>query len=366
MSKNSAAINDSAADGLAPSHPDIAWLKSAFERDGVVVIRNAITAAEIAGLRHAVDLQLTGLGSSSTAYDFEQLSKQVWATNKNLDAGPAKRFDLQALAAAVAGDPLARRLCDGDGRDTGTFFYDAANWKQQSQVREVALDSALPHLIARLLDANYVNFWEDTTFVKTPGTAQRTAFHQDLAYFQISDNHCVIVWIALDPVDASNGAMEYVRGSHLWPDTFAPNVFFAQTPFSKSPEKRCPDIEGHRGDYDIVSFDVEPGDVIVHHVRTVHGAGANLSDRNRRAISLRYCGDQVRYLDRLGSVAQVGLNHPLNDGDRLLSQDYPVVWPKPWPGLKLAPLYPVYQEQSRTPAPFCNDLPDNIVPRLQL
>lgn len=322
---------------------NLARLKTAFVRDGVVMIPNVLTATEIAGLRHAVDEQVAGLGSSSTAYDFEQLSKQVWAKDTNLDAGPAQRFDLQALAAAVSGDPLARRLCDGEGRDTGTFFYDAANWKRQLPVREVALDSALPDLIACLLDADYVNFWEDTTFVKTPGTAQRTAFHQDLAYFQISDDHCVIVWIALDPVDASNGAMEYVRGSHLWQDTFAPNVFFAQTPFSKSPEKRCPDIEGHRGDYDIVSFDVKPGDVIVHHVRTVHGAGANLSDRNRRAISLRYCGDQVRYLDRQGSVPQVGLTQTLCDGDRLLSQDYPVVWPKPWPGLKLAPLYPVHQ-----------------------
>jgi ectoine hydroxylase-related dioxygenase (phytanoyl-CoA dioxygenase family) len=343
MSHMRAQMIQGASDCVQNRHPDIAALKGAFERDGVVVIRNVITASEIAGLRGAVDQQLAGLGSSSTAYDFEQLSKQVWATKKDLHAGPATRFDLQALAVAVANDPFARPLCDGEGRDTGTFFYDAANWKRQMPVREVALDSALPDLIAQLLDANYVNFWEDTTFVKTPGTGQRTAFHQDLAYFQISDNQCVIVWIALDPVDGSNGAMEYVRGSHLWTDTFAPNVFFAQTPFSKSAEKRCPDIEAHRGDYDIVSFDVMPGDVIVHHVRTVHGAGGNLSHQNRRAVSLRYCGDQVRYLDRPGGVAQIGLTQPLSNGDRLLSSDYPVVWPKPWPGLKLAPLYPVYQ-----------------------
>lgn len=91
---------------------------------------------------------------------------------------------------------------------------------------------------------------------------------------------------------------------------------------------------------DIVSFDVEPGDVIIHHVLTVHGAGGNPSERWRRAVSFRYCGDQVRYLDRAGAIPQVGTSHDLVSGERLMSLDYPVVWPKPWPDLKLADLYP--------------------------
>lgn len=323
-------------DGLALAR---ASAKACFVRDGVVVLRNVLTLGEIEGLRSAVDQQVAGLGTSKTAYDFEELGKQIWAPEKDLNTGSAIRFDLKALAEAVSNDTFARPLSDGQGRDTGKFFYDAANWKRQPAIRDVALDSQLPELIADLIDAHYVNFWEDTTFVKTPGTQQRTAFHQDLAYFQISNDHCVIVWIALDPVDATNGALEYVRGSHLWDETFAPNVFFAQTPLSTSPEKRCPDIEANRDAYEIISFDVMPGDVIVHHVRTVHGAGGNLSTKPRRAVSLRYCGDQVRYAQRQGAIAQIGLSDPLKNGDRLFSHDYPMVWPKPWPGMKLSPLY---------------------------
>ena len=148
-----------------------------------------------------------------------------------------------------------------------------------------------------------------------------------------------MVWIALDPVTHDNGRMQYVRGSHRWGETYAPNVFISQTPFRSSPERKCPDIEGALDAYDILAFDVMPGDVIIHHVMTLHGSGGNRSDRWRQAMSLRYCGDKVRYYDRPGAIPQVGVSHDLKDGDRLFSRDYPIVWPKPWPGLKLAEVY---------------------------
>jgi ectoine hydroxylase-related dioxygenase (phytanoyl-CoA dioxygenase family) len=315
--------------------------RAIFERDGVVALRGVLTPDEVAGLRVAVDAQVAGLGNSPTAYDLEAVARQTWSQNDAVpDTGPATRFNMAAMKAAVANDPLARPLQDCAPHKDGMFFYDAANWRRQHQIRDVALDSKLPILICELLDAHHLHFWEDTTFVKAPGTAQRTAFHQDLAYFQISGDQCAIVWIPLDPVHTGNGTMEYVRGSHKWPETFAPNMFFTQTPFALSPYPRCPDIEGNREAYDIISFDAKPGDVLVHHVRTLHGAGGNLSQATRRAVSFRYCGDTVHYADQAGNIPQIGLRTQLKDGDYLLSEDYPIVWPRPWPNLKLSPLFP--------------------------
>jgi hypothetical protein len=311
-----------------------------FNRDGVVCLRGALTDVEIAKLRACVDRQMSGLGASKTGYDFEAIAQQVWATTADMDVGAAARFDMSAFRAAVQRDAQARPLLEaGETDGEGCFFYDVAAWKKDAGLRDVAFDSALPELAAQLLDANYVNFWEDTTFVKAPGTRQKTAFHQDLAYFQIDGDQCVIIWIPLDPADLSNGVVEYVRGSHLWGETYAPNLFISQTPISTSPEKRLPDIEGQREAFDIIAFDVEPGDVIVHHVNTVHGAGGNMSERMRRAVSFRYCGDRVRYYDRPGAIQQVGVARDLKNGERLFSRDYPVVWPKPWPGLSLSSLY---------------------------
>ncbi len=40
-----------------------------------------------------------------------------------------------------------------------------------------------------------------------------------------------------------------------------------------------PDVEAmaQRGECQIVTFDTEPGDVTIHHARTIHGAGPNTS-----------------------------------------------------------------------------------------
>ena len=314
--------------------------RQTFQSDGVVCLRGVLTSDEIGALQTAVEQQYAGLGTSRTGYDFEQIARQIWAPDASVDTGTADRFDMQALKENILADPFARPLLDDElDAGSGSFFYDVAAWQTEDAVRRVAFDSILPETVASLLDTPTLNFWEDTTFVKAPKTKQRTAFHQDLAYFQIEGDQCVIVWIPLDPANTENGVTEYVRGSHLWGDVFAPNVFVTQTPIKSSPEQRCPDIEANRSDYDIVTFDVVPGDVIVHHVRTVHGAGGNGSDRWRRAMSFRYTGADVRYKNRQGAIPQVGMTHDLQDGDPLFSKDYPLVYPRPWPDFSLADAY---------------------------
>lgn len=311
-----------------------------FERDGVVCLRNVLSPDEVEHLRKAVRKQMDQLGKSVTGYDFEALARQVWNKSEPVETGAANRFDMQAMKDLVRGDVEARPLVEeGEGKGEGLFFYDVAAWKWDKGVRKVAFDSGLPGIATELLGANYLSFWEDTTFVKAPHTRQKTAFHQDLAYFQIEGEQCVIIWIPLDPVSCNNGTMQYVRGSHKWGETYAPNVFISQTPMASSPEKRCPDIEADPSKYDIISFNVQPGDVIIHHVMTVHGAGGNPSDTWRRAVSFRYCGDMVRYLDRPGAIRQIGLSGHLRDGQKLFSKDYPIVWPKPWPGFSLSEAY---------------------------
>ena len=308
-----------------------------YERNGVVHIKGAVSPSEVNLLRRGIAKQMERQGESMSSYDFEDMQRQAFASSAvDLDFGSAERFDIDLLKFIVQADPDARPLRDPlppldgahDEVKPGFFFHDAAGWKFHDEIRKVACESALPAIANGLMRSERTHFWEDTTFVKGPRTPQRTVCHQDWSYFQISGEQCCIVWIALDDVDAENGRMEYVRGSHLWGQPFAPNIFFAQSASPISPYEKLPDIEGKRDDYDIVAFDCAPGDVIVHHVMTVHGSGGNLSaDRTRRAVSFRYCGDDIRYFDKPGAIEQQYLTTHLENGDPLHGPDYPLVFP---------------------------------------
>ncbi len=300
-----------------------------FKKDGVVCIRGALTPDDIADLKSGVRDQMTGKLNSYTSYDLEHLSQQAFS-GQSIDAGEADRFDLELLDFVLKSDPDSRPIRDNVAENgKGRFFYDAAGWRFHDGIKRVALNSILPKICSGLLETGYTNFWEDTTFVKAPMTAQRTVFHQDWSYFQIEGHKCCIAWVALDHVDADNGAMEYIRGSHKWNKYYAPNVLIAQSIDPMSPYDKLPDIEANRDDYDIVSFDVEPGDIIIHHVLTLHGAGGNKTkDRYRRAISFRYAGDDIRYFDKPGAPEQPHIKNSLPNGSRLTSEDYPLVYGK--------------------------------------
>ena len=129
----------------------------------------------------------------------------------------------------------------------------------------------------------------------------------------------------LDVVDAENGMMGYLRGSHRW-DIHAANTFASQTPIPGSVNANLPDIEGNEEAYDIVYYPAKPGDAIVHNVNTVHGSTGNTSGRDRRALALRYLGDDIRYLERAGAAPDSQKSTALSDGDLMDSDEFPLLW----------------------------------------
>ena len=305
----------------------------AYERDGVVHLKGVLKSDEIQALRNAVHQQITNKEASLSAYDFEEMQRQAFSGDvSDIDLGRSERFDIDLLKFIVETDPDARPIRDDlpfKNNMVGSFFHDAAGWRHYPEIKQVACDSDLPDIVTQLMKTEYTHFWEDTTFVKAPNTPQRTVFHQDWSYFQIEGEKCCIVWIPLDEVDAENGRMEYIGGSHKTGDIYAPNIFFAQSASPVSPYKKLPDIEGNRDQHNILAFDCIPGDVVIHHVMTVHGSGGNLSsNRQRRAVSFRYCGDDIRYFDKPGAIEQQYLTGQLQNGERLYGEDYPLVWPK--------------------------------------
>ena len=78
-----------------------------------------------------------------------------------------------------------------------------------------------------------------------------------------------------------------MRGSHRW-GFFKPNVFVSQMAFPGADGDTLPDIDGHEEEYDIVSYELEPGDMLVHHHLTVHGSAGNATLRQTRRATFQY------------------------------------------------------------------------------
>jgi ectoine hydroxylase-related dioxygenase (phytanoyl-CoA dioxygenase family) len=235
--------------------------------------------------------------------------------------------DMTAMGAdlARAGERVLR---DPEGDARGRFRSGVDHWVAHSAFARFACESGVPAIAAVLLRATKLNLWEDSVLVKEPGAGERTAWHQDLSYFHVRGEQLCTTWIPLDPVDAETGAMSFVRGSHRWPNVYRPNLFVSPMSIPGTDGDEVPDVDAlaARGEVELLRWDLAPGDVSVHHARTLHAAGANRStSRWRRAISIRYCGDDVRYCFRPGAPRKPH-HREMADGDILDHERCPVVW----------------------------------------
>lgn len=300
---------------------------AAYRHAGVVLLRGILSLPAVNALRRGIDEAVKAMPASPSGYDLSFLTRAAEADDREgLEAISDGQYDISAIIDYVksSGKPL---LLDRTEEAKGSFLLDTGIAARVREFRQFSLDGAAPQIAAALLGSERVNFFGDQIFVKEPGTRERTAFHQDATYFEIEGEQCCVLWVPVDPVTLESGTILYVRGSHRSGKLYQPNVFIAQTPLPGAEGEPLPDIEGHMEDYDIVHFDVEPGDVIVHHYRTIHGAGGNHSRYQvRRAASLRYCGDDIRFRTRAWAPRQLHHTQRLKDGDRLSGPDFPVVW----------------------------------------
>jgi len=300
--------------------------KAAYDNAGVVLLKGILDLQVVNGLRRCIDDTIKTLGSSAAGYDFSALIRAAEANDfEKLEAESDGQYKVADIARYIAG--TGQPFLQDDTSGTGRFILDTGIASRLKEFRRLSITGAMPEIAAAFLGSKKVNFFGDQVFVKEPGTRERTAFHQDATYFEIEGDQCCVMWIPVDPTTLETGTMQYIRGSHRDGRNYQPNVFVSRAPLPGADGDQLPDIEARPDSFDIVHFETEPGDVIVHHYKTIHGTGGNLSRfQVRRAASLRYCGDDIRFHSRTYAPPQLHHKHRLNDGEPLSGPDFPVVW----------------------------------------
>ncbi len=215
---------------------------------------------------------------------------------------------------------------NGEGR----FHGNVRIWETDAELARFCSEGPLPALAAEMLGASRINLFYDQLFVKEPLTANSTRWHNDLPYWPVRGDQIMSFWIALDPVTTDSGSLEFVTGSHTSSPMYQPETFGSTKghgAYERNPDYvEMPDIDASRADWDIVTWDLQPGDVYAFHAMSIHGAGGNLRpDVRRRGYTIRYCGDDAVYDTRIGTNKNLHSEHHA-DGDLLDSERFPLVW----------------------------------------
>jgi len=222
-------------------------------------------------------------------------------------------------------------IASGKPHGEEIFFVDNGNPDARPMYESLVSRSPFPQIAADLWQSSFVGFYAEEIFWKT-GSAGDTHWHQDTVYSPWGGEHWCNFWIPLDAMSGEQ-SIRVVRGSHhgIMYDGYSFNSPDPTDPLwgDAGNFPRLPDISAElRRDpnsWDVKSFDVEPGDVVVLHSHCLHsGGGADAETLpERRNMVLRFFGDKSHYSEHLPSMEGMYDHKPikaanggvLKDGD---------------------------------------------------
>jgi ectoine hydroxylase-related dioxygenase (phytanoyl-CoA dioxygenase family) len=216
--------------------------RAAYERDGLIVVPEVFSPAEIDELCRVTD-------------EFVRNAASV-AANDEI-------YDLEDSHSAR--EPRVRRL-------KAPHLHHPAYFRASRNAKVVAILKELWGSVR--FDTGMMN-------MKSAGYGAPVEWHQDWAFYPHTNDDLAAVGIMFDDVDSENGPMLVVPGSHKGPvyDHHGPNGQF------------CGAIDPARCDIDLsraMPCLGKAGSVTVHHVRAVHGSATNFSGRERRFLLFQY------------------------------------------------------------------------------
>lgn len=221
------------------------------------------------------------------------------------------------------------RLYTPDGAP-GRFFGDYCNWNRIPEYETFMRQSPAAQLAAEAMGSPVARIFHEHVLVKEPGTRERTPWHHDQPYYCIDGDQICSIWLSLDRVPREAG-VEFVAGTHASGKMYMPRLFLNHENYDYEPGsyEDVPDIDSRRGEFRILGWDLEPGDCVIFHARTLHGApGTEKLQNRRRGFATRWLGADTTYATRPGETSPPfpELKASMKPGDPMDLPIFPVVW----------------------------------------
>ena len=187
--------------------------------------------------------------------------------------------------------------------DAGLDRYSINGWHTHCQgIYDLVTDARLVDYAADLLGPNLVCKMTHY-FAKMPGDKTAVYWHQDASFWPLTPSKVLTVWIAIDDVDAENGAMKLFPGTHK----------LGQIPFEWVTDEEDGVLNQHVHNperyADPVSVELKAGQISLHTDMLLHGSQPNPSNRRRCGLTIRYMPVDVRTQDQDGAAAIIVRGH---------------------------------------------------------
>jgi Phytanoyl-CoA dioxygenase (PhyH) len=216
-----------------------------FHRDGFILVHGLSTPEEVAGLRTLYD----GLFSERRGWDKGDL------------------FDMVDRDDAARAPVLPQMLWPS---------------RYEPALAQTKLALSARSIAEQLLGSKIENILEHA-IMKPPFSAADTPWHQDDAFAHTSSmfTEALSIWMPLQDVTVASGCMRYIRGSNRG------QLYPHQSPHN-DPKIHGLELAAPPDLTNCVPVPMPAGSAVIHHSRTIHGAGGNASDQPRRAYILGF------------------------------------------------------------------------------
>jgi ectoine hydroxylase-related dioxygenase (phytanoyl-CoA dioxygenase family) len=174
-------------------------------------------------------------------------------------------------------------------------YSNSDSWTFNGKMKRFAFESDIAAVAAELMASREIRLYETLTLFRASGS-QGTPWHQDMPQHGVIGQQTCNIWLSLEPVTEETGALRVVPGSHRGP-WYTPYCMPAgrEDDLIELEGGPMPDPDANRERFPrILSYDTEPGDIIIFHPATLHSTKTTSKDIPRRSISVRLFGDDIR------------------------------------------------------------------------
>lgn len=211
-------------------------LAAKYDRDGFVVVRQLLPAAELIRIQ-------------ASLADFRERVVPTLPDDFAFFDRPGSPETCKYINFAIfdAADP-------DDSDDLAAQLPREEDWQPLTRLcQHPAFSGAARAVLREPFDVKSRLLW----FNKSAAASEQTPPHQDNGYFGLTPPACCTVWLALDPISFETGALRYIPGSHVYvrPHHKSGVRGFSQSVVSYTEADRAAEV----------AVEMQPGDAVVHH-----------------------------------------------------------------------------------------------------